>query len=181
MAEVESGKAGGKEDDSDGGNGNGHIAFLEVVEPVECIGADLSVAVTGIVYGAHKGIFKSDTECSSETCKAALAFSASYGILGALDDVACERAVCGTRKANHVIDSCTVPSKGSKEHSVKDFEAPDFKKHSVAGCEHAKEHAKSKTSARGSNGKVQTRNLYNTVVGVDASWDACLCPPLYKR
>lgn len=98
-------------------------------EPAECIGAILSVAVTGIVYGPHAGILASDKECPSETCEAADTLSASYGVLGSSDEDASDRAKCGTRKANPVIESCVVHLRVAKEIPVENENITDLKVH----------------------------------------------------
>lgn len=108
-------------------------------EPAECIGALLSVAVTGIVYGPHAGILASDKLRASVTKEAADALSASYGVLGPSEEDARERAECGTRKANPVIESCAVHIDVAKKSSEEKLEIPDLKKSGAAVTEVAKE------------------------------------------
>lgn len=85
IAEVEPGAAGGNE-----GEGKSYktsrINFDDVKCPRDEMGADVSVAVTGNVYGNHFASFESCPDASEETYKKANILSASYGGMGTSDE-----------------------------------------------------------------------------------------------
>ena len=67
--EAELGKVGGKEDDLDGGNGNGYTVPSEAAEFVERTGVDSLAVAIGTAHGVYKGTPKLDIDRLSEIRK----------------------------------------------------------------------------------------------------------------
>ena len=67
--EAELGKVGGKEDDLDGGNGNGYTVPSEAAEFAERTGVDSLAVAIGTAHGVYKGTPKLDMERLSEIRK----------------------------------------------------------------------------------------------------------------
>lgn len=84
IAEVESGSAGGSEDGSRD-YGTCRIDLDDVAAHVREIGTDVSVAVTGNVYGNHLAVLMSVPDAPEKTYEKADTLSASYGGSGTID------------------------------------------------------------------------------------------------
>ena len=151
--EAELGKVGGKEDDLDGGNGNGYTVPSEAAEFAERTGVDsLAVAIV-TAHGVYKGTPKLDMERLSEIRKVVSVPLVLHGTSGVPDDAVRECVARGMCKVNYATDLRIAFSKGLKEYLAKDPEVFDPKKYSAVGREYVKEYVKSKILVCGSNGK----------------------------
>ena len=140
--EAELGKVGGKEDDLDGGNGNGYTVPSEAAE-----------FAIGTAHGVYKGTPKLDMERLSEIRKVVSVPLVLHGTSGVPDDAVRECVARGMCKVNYATDLRIAFSKGLKEYLAKDPEVFDPKKYSAVGREYVKEYVKSKILVCGSNGK----------------------------
>ena len=130
--EAELGKVGGKEDDLDGGNGNGYTVPSEAAEFVERTGVDSLAVAIGKVVSVPLVL---------------------HGTSGVPDDAVRECVARGMCKVNYATDLRIAFSKGLKEYLAGDPEAFDPKKYSAVGREQVKEYVMSKILVCGSNGK----------------------------
>ena len=151
--EAELGKVGGKEDDLDGGNGNGYTVPSEAAEFAERTGVDSLAVAIGTAHGVYKGTPKLDIERLSEIRKVVSVPLVLHGTSGVPDDAVRECVARGMCKVNYATDLRIAFSKGLKEYLAKDPEAFDPKKYSAVGREYVKEYVKSKILVCGSNGK----------------------------
>ena len=151
--EAELGKVGGKEDDLDGGNGNGYTVPSEAAEFAERTGVDSLAVAIGTAHGVYKGTPKLDMERLSEIRKVVSVPLVLHGTSGVPDDAVRECVARGMCKVNYATDLRIAFSKGLKEYLAKDPEVFDPKKYSAVGREYVKEYVKSKILVCGSNGK----------------------------
>ena len=151
--EAELGKVGGKEDDLDGGNGNGYTVPSEAAEFAERTGVDSLAVAIGTAHGVYKGTPKLDIERLSEIRKVVSVPLVLHGTSGVPDDAVRECVARGMCKVNYATDLRIAFSKGLKEYLAKDPEVFDPKKYSAVGREYVKEYVKSKILVCGSNGK----------------------------
>ena len=151
--EAELGKVGGKEDDLDGGNGNGYTVPSEAAEFAERTGVDSRAVAIGTAHGVYKGTPKLDMERLSEIRKVVSVPLVLHGTSGVPDDAVRECVARGMCKVNYATDLRIAFSKGLKEYLAKDPEVFDPKKYSAVGREYVKEYVKSKILVCGSNGK----------------------------
>ena len=151
--EAELGKVGGKDDDLDGGNGNGYTVPSEAAEFAERTGVDSLAVAIGTAHGVYKGTPKLDMERLSEIRKVVSVPLVLHGTSGVPDDAVRECVARGMCKVNYATDLRIAFSKGLKEYLAKDPEVFDPKKYSAVGREYVKEYVKSKILVCGSNGK----------------------------
>ena len=151
--EAELGKVGGKEDDLDGGNGNGYTVPSEAAEFVERTGVDSLAVAIGTAHGVYKGTPKLDIDRLSEIRKVVSVPLVLHGTSGVPDDAVRECVARGMCKVNYATDLRIAFSKGLKEYLAGDPEAFDPKKYSAVGREQVKEYVMSKILVCGSNGK----------------------------
>ena len=151
--EAELGKVGGKEDDLDGGNGNGYTVPSEAAEFAERTGVDSLAVAIGTAHGVYKGTPKLDMERLSEIRKVVSVPLVLHGTSGVPDDAVRECVARGMCKVNYATDLRIAFSKGLKEYLAKDPEVFDPKKYSAVGREYVKKYVKSKILVCGSNGK----------------------------
>ena len=141
--EAELGKVGGKEDDLDGGNGNGYTVPSEAAEFAERTGVDSLAVAIGTAHGVYKGTPKLDMERLSEIRKVVSVPLVLHGTSGVPDDAVRECVARGMCKVNYATDLRIAFSKGLKEYLAKDPEVFDPKKYSAVGREYVKEYVKS--------------------------------------
>lgn len=151
--EAELGKVGGKEDDLDGGTGNGYTVPSEAAEFVERTGVDSLAVAIGTAHGVYKGIPKLDVDRLSEIRKVVSIPLVLHGTSGVPDDAVRECIARGMCKVNYATDLRIAFSKGVKEYLAKDPDAFDPKKYNALGREKVKEYVMSKILVCGSNGK----------------------------
>ena len=151
--EAELGKVGGKEDDLDGGMGNGYTDPAEAAEFVERTGVDSLAVAIGTAHGVYKGTPKLDVDRLSEIRKVVSIPLVLHGTSGVPDDAVRECIARGMCKVNYATDLRIAFSAGLKEYLAKDPDAFDPKKYNAVGREKVKEYVKSKILVCGSNGK----------------------------
>ena len=142
-----------KEDDLDGGNGNGYTVPSEAAEFVERTGVDSLAVAIGTAHGVYKGTPKLDIDRLSEIRKVVSVPLVLHGTSGVPDDAVRECVARGMCKVNYATDLRIAFSKGLKEYLAGDPEAFDPKKYSAVGREQVKEYVMSKILVCGSNGK----------------------------
>lgn len=151
--EAELGKVGGKEDDLDGGSGNGYTDPAEAAEFVERTGIDSLAVAIGTAHGVYHGAPKLDVNRLSEIREAVSVPLVLHGTSGVPDDAVRECVARGICKVNYATDLRIAFSKGLKEFLAKDPDAFDPKKYSAVGREQVKEYVKSKIRVCGSENK----------------------------
>ena len=151
--EAELGKVGGKEDDLDGGMGNGYTDPAEAAEFVERTGVDSLAVAIGTAHGVYKGTPKLDVDRLSEIRKVVSIPLVLHGTSGVPDDAVRECIARGMCKVNYATDLRIAFSAGLKEYLAKDPDDFDPKKYNAVGLEKVKEYFKSKILVCGSNGK----------------------------
>ena len=151
--EAELGKVGGKEDDLDGGMGNGYTDPAEAAEFAERTGVDSLAVAIGTAHGVYKGTPKLDVDRLSEIRKVVSIPLVLHGTSGVPDDAVRECIARGMCKVNYATDLRIAFSAGLKEYLAKDPDAFDPKKYNAVGREKVKEYVKSKILVCGSNGK----------------------------
>lgn len=151
--EAELGKVGGKEDDLDGGSGNGYTDPAEAAEFVERTGIDSLAVAIGTAHGVYHGTPKLDVNRLSEIREAVSVPLVLHGTSGVPDDAVRECVARGICKVNYATDLRIAFSKGLKEFLAKDPDAFDPKKYSAVGREQVKEYVKSKIRVCGSENK----------------------------
>ena len=102
--EAELGKVGGKEDDLDGGNGNGYTVPSEAAEFAERTGVDSLAVAIGTAHGVYKGTPKLDMERLSEIRKVVSVPLVLHGTSGVPDDAVRECVARGMCKVNYATD-----------------------------------------------------------------------------
>lgn len=151
--EAELGKVGGKEDDLDGGSGNGYTDPAEAAEFVERTGIDSLAVAIGTAHGVYHGTPKLDVNRLSEIREAVSVPLVLHGTSGVPDDAVRECVARGICKVNYATDLRIAFSKGLKEFLAEDPDAFDPKKYSAVGREQVKEYVKSKIRVCGSENK----------------------------
>ena len=102
--EAELGKVGGKEDDLDGGSGNGYTVPSEAAEFAERTGVDSLAVAIGTAHGVYKGTPKLDIERLSEIRKVVSVPLVLHGTSGVPDDAVRECVARGMCKVNYATD-----------------------------------------------------------------------------
>ena len=151
--EAELGKVGGKEDDLDGGNGNGYTVPPRLLNSQSAPASILWLSPSALPTASTKGTPKLDMERLSEIRKVVSVPLVLHGTSGVPDDAVRECVARGMCKVNYATDLRIAFSKGLKEYLTKDPEVFDPKKYSAVGREYVKEYVKSKILVCGSNGK----------------------------
>ena len=151
--EAELGKVGGKEDDLDGGDGNGYTVPEEAAEFVARTGVDFLAVAIGTAHGVYKGIPKLDVERISRIAQLVDVPLVLHGTSGVPDDTVRECIVRGMCKVNYATDLRIAFTNGVKEYLQENPNAYDPKKYSAAGREKVKQYVMQKITVCGSNGK----------------------------
>ena len=151
--EAELGKVGGKEDDLDGGMGNGYTDPAEAAEFVERTGVDSLAVAIGTAHGVYKGTPKLDVDRLSEIRKVVSIPLVLHGTSGVPDDAVRECIARGMCKVNYATDLRIAFSAGLKEYLAKDPDAFDPKKYCALGRQKVKEYVMSRIRVCGSEGK----------------------------
>ena len=151
--EAELGKVGGKEDDLDGGDGNGYTVPEEAAEFVARTGVDFLAVAIGTAHGVYKGIPKLDVERISRIAQLVDVPLVLHGTSGVPDDTVRECIARGMCKVNYATDLRIAFTNGVKEYLQENPNAYDPKKYSAAGREKVKQYVMQKITVCGSNGK----------------------------
>ena len=151
--EAELGKVGGKEDDLDGGEGNGYTVPAEAAEFVEKTGVDSLAVAIGTAHGVYKGIPKLDLERISQICQVVSVPLVLHGTSGVPDDTVRECIQRGMCKVNYATDLRIAFSNGVKEYLTANPDVYDPKKYCAKGRELVKQYVMQKILVCGSNGR----------------------------
>ena len=151
--EAELGKVGGKEDDLDGGEGNGYTVPEEAAEFVARTGVDFLAVAIGTAHGVYKGIPKLDVERISRIAELVSVPLVLHGTSGVPDDTVKECIARGMCKVNYATDLRIAFTEGVKEYLQKDPKVYDPKKYGAAGREKVKRYVMQKIKVCGSDGK----------------------------
>ncbi len=151
--EAELGKVGGKEDDLDGGEGNGYTVPAEAAEFVEKTGVDSLAVAIGTAHGVYKGIPKLDLERISQIRQVVSVPLVLHGTSGVPDDTVRECIQRGMCKVNYATDLRIAFSNGVKEYLAANPDVYDPKKYCAKGRELVKQYVMQKILVCGSNGR----------------------------
>ena len=151
--EAELGKVGGKEDDLDGGAGNGYTVPEEAAEFVARTGVDFLAVAIGTAHGVYKGIPKLDVERVGRIAELVGIPLVLHGTSGVPDDTVRECIARGMCKVNYATDLRIAFTEGVKEYLQKDPKVYDPKKYGAAGREKVKQYVMQKIKVCGSDGK----------------------------
>ena len=151
--EAELGKVGGKEDDLDGGSGNGYTVPEEAAEFVERTGVDSLAVAIGTAHGVYKGTPKLDIDRISQLRELVSVPLVLHGTSGVPDDVVRQCSSRGMCKVNYATDLRIAFTGGVKEYLSKDPGVYDPKKYSALGRENVKQYVMQKMLVCGSNGR----------------------------
>lgn len=151
--EAELGKVGGKEDDLDGGAGNGYTVPEEAAEFVERTGVDFLAVAIGTAHGVYKGIPKLDLPRISQIAALVDVPLVLHGTSGVPDETVRECIARGMCKVNYATDLRIAFTKGVREYLQQNPNAYDPKKYGAVGRENVKQYVMQKICLCGSNGK----------------------------
>ena len=136
--EAELGKVGGKEDDLDGGEGNGYTEPLEAKEFVERTGVtSLGVAI-GTAHGVYKGVPELDLDRLAEIRKVVDIPLVLHGASGLSEEAVVESIKRGICKVNFATELRIAYTDGVKEFLAANPDAFDPKKYGKVAMEHVK-------------------------------------------
>ena len=132
--EAELGKVGGKEDDLDGGSGNGYTDPADAVEFVKATGVDSLAVAIGTAHGVYVGTPVLDVARLAEIRKALEAAGVSiplvlHGASGLTDESVRECIAEGICKVNFATELRQAYTAGVKELLAKDPDVYDPKKY----------------------------------------------------
>lgn len=151
--EAELGKVGGKEDDLDGGEGDGYTNPEQAKEFVERTGAASLAIAIGTAHGLYKGEPKLDQERLSEIRQVVSVPLVLHGASGVPDEAVREAIRRGICKVNYATELRIAYSDGVKEVLNKNPETIDPKKYGAAGKERVKAFVMEKMKNCGCDGK----------------------------
>lgn len=136
--EAELGKVGGKEDDLDGGEGDGYTDPQQAREFIERTGATSLAIAIGTAHGLYKGEPKLDQERLSEIRTVVKVPLVLHGASGVPDEAVRESIQRGICKVNYATELRIAYSNGVKEVLNEKPDTIDPKKYGAAGKEHVK-------------------------------------------
>lgn len=151
--EAELGKVGGKEDDLDGGEGNGYTDPEQAREFVERTGVTSLAVAIGTAHGLYKGEPKLDQERLSEIRKVVSIPLVLHGASGVPDEAVREAIRRGICKVNYATELRIAYSDGVKEILEAAPDTIDPKKYGAAGKNHVKKFVMEKMKNCGCDGK----------------------------
>lgn len=151
--EAELGKVGGKEDDLDGGNGNGYTVPEEAAQFVQQTGVDSLAVAVGTAHGVYKGIPKLDLDRISRIRELVSVPLVLHGTSGVPDDTVRQCIARGMCKVNYATDLRIAYTRGIREYLEKDPGVYDPKKYSALGREYVKQYVMQKMQVCGSAGR----------------------------
>ena len=136
--EAELGKGGGKEDDLDGGEGNGYTDPLEAKEFVERTGVTSLAVAIGTAHGVYKGVPKLDLDRLAEIRKVVDIPLVLHGASGLSEEAVVESIKRGICKVNFATELRIAYTDGVKEFLAANPDAFDPKKYGKVAMEHVK-------------------------------------------
>ena len=151
--EAELGKVGGKEDDLDGGEGDGYTDPQQAKEFVERTGATSLAVAIGTAHGLYKGEPKLDQERLSEIRAVVKVPLVLHGASGVPDEAVRESIRRGICKLNYATELRIAFSVGVKEVLNEKPDTIDPKKYGAAGKERVKAFVMEKMKNCGCAGK----------------------------
>ena len=156
--EAELGKVGGKEDDLDGGSGNGYTDPADAVEFVKATGVDSLAVAIGTAHGVYVGTPVLDVARLAEIRKALEAAGVSiplvlHGASGLTDESVRECIAEGICKVNFATELRQAYTAGVKEVLAKDPDVYDPKKYGKVAMAKVQALVEDRIKVCGSNGK----------------------------
>ncbi|SFS23624.1 tagatose-bisphosphate aldolase subunit GatY [Enterocloster citroniae] len=151
--EAELGKVGGKEDDLDGGDGDGYTDPEQAREFVERTGASSLAVAIGTAHGLYKGEPKLDQERLWEIRQVVSVPLVLHGASGVPDEAVRESIRRGICKVNYATELRIAYSDGVKAVLKNNPDTIDPKKYGAAGKEHVKAFVMEKMRNCGCAGK----------------------------
>ena len=151
--EAELGKVGGKEDDLDGGEGNGYTVPEEAAEFVARTGVDFLAVAIGTAHGVYKGIPKLDVERVSRIAQLVDVPLVLHGTSGVPDDVVRDCIRRGICKVNYATDLRIAYTKAVRQTLENDPAIIDPKKFGAAGRKAVQACVEGRIRVCGSEGK----------------------------
>lgn len=151
--EAELGKVGGKEDDLDGGTGNGYTDPLEAKEFVERTGVNSLAVAIGTAHGVYKGVPKLDLDRLAEIRKVVDIPLVLHGASGLSEEAVVESIKRGICKVNFATELRIAYTDGVKEFLATNPDAFDPKKYGKVAMEHVKEIVETRMKMCGCAGK----------------------------
>lgn len=151
--EAELGKVGGKEDDLDGGEGDGYTDPQQAKEFVERTGVTSLAVAIGTAHGLYKGEPKLDQERLSEIRAVVKVPLVLHGASGVPDEAVRESIRRGICKVNYATELRIAFSVGVKEVLNEKPDTIDPKKYGAAGKERVKAFVMEKMKNCGCAGK----------------------------
>ena len=156
--EAELGKVGGKEDDLDGGSGNGYTDPVDAVEFVKQTGVDSLAVAIGTAHGVYVGTPVLDVARLAEIRKALEAAGVSiplvlHGASGLTDESVRECIAQGICKVNFATELRQAYSAGVKEVLAKDPDVYDPKKYGKVAMAKVQALVEDRIKVCGCNGK----------------------------
>lgn len=136
--EAELGKVGGKEDDLDGGEGNGYTDPLEAKEFVERTGVTSLAVAIGTAHGVYKGVPKLDLDRLAEIRKVVDIPLVLHGASGLSEEAVVESIKRGICKVNFATELRIAYTDGVKKFLAANPDAFDPKKYGKVAMEHVK-------------------------------------------
>lgn len=156
--EAELGKVGGKEDDLDGGSGNGYTDPADAVEFVKATGVDSLAVAIGTAHGVYVGTPVLDVARLAEIRKALEAAGVSiplvlHGASGLTDESVRECIAEGICKVNFATELRQAYTAGVKEVLAKDPDVYDPKKYGKVAMAKVQVLVEDRIKVCGANGK----------------------------
>ena len=156
--EAELGKVGGKEDDLDGGSGNGYTDPADAVEFVKATGVSSLAVAIGTAHGVYVGTPVLDVERLAEIRKALEAAGVSiplvlHGASGLTDESVRECIAQGICKVNFATELRQAYTAGVKEVLAKDPDVYDPKKYGKVAMAKVQALVEDRIKVCGANGK----------------------------
>ena len=151
--EAELGKVGGKEDDLDGGTGNGYTDPLEAKEFVERTGVNSRAVAIGTAHGVYKGVPKLDLDRLAEIRKVVDIPLVLHGASGLSEEAVVESIKRGICKVNFATELRIAYTDGVKEFLAANPDAFDPKKYGKVAMEPVKEIEETRMKMCGCAGK----------------------------
>ena len=156
--EAELGKVGGKEDDLDGGSGNGYTDPADAVEFVKATGVDSLAVAIGTAHGVYVGTPVLDVARLAEIRRALEAAGVSiplvlHGASGLTDESVRECIAQGICKVNFATELRQAYTAGVKEVLAKDPDVYDPKKYGKVAMAKVQALVEDRIKVCGANGK----------------------------
>lgn len=148
--EAELGKAGGKEDDLDGGDENPYTDPEQAKTFVEATEVDSLAVAIGTAHGIYKGIPKLDVDRLSEIREVVSIPLVLHGTSGVPDEAVKECIKRGICKVNYATDLGIAFSKGINAVLKEKPDTIDPKKYNAQGREEVKQYVMNKIRVCGS-------------------------------